>query len=157
MAQRQKARSFRARICKVGINRCVDVPQRVSRALGEDKYVPVKGCVEDVAIRSTLVPRGGGKYRLFIHSRIYKALGVDIGDLVQIRLVRDSRSREIPVPEELAKALRANKDAQASFERLPPGARRGFLQWLAGAKKPETQNRRIKEAVKRLIKYGKRS
>ena len=156
MAQRQKSQSFRAKIYKIGINRCVDVPQRVSRVLGEDKYVPVKGYVEDVEIRSTLVPRGGGKYRLFIHSQTYTTLGVDAGDLVQIWLARDSQSQEIPVPKDVAEALRANKDAQAAFENLPPGARRGFLRWLAGAKRSETRDRRIQEGMKRLIKYRKR-
>ena len=156
MAQRQKAQSFRARIYKVGINRCVDVPQRVSRALGEDKYVSVKGYVEDAEIRSTIVPRGGGIYRLFIHSRTYKALGVDAGDFVQIRLARDSRPRDIPVPKDLSEALRANTDAQAAFESLPPRARREFLQWVAGAKKAETRDRRIQEGMKRLIKCRKR-
>jgi len=113
MAQRQKSQSFRARIYKLGINRCVDVPQGVSRALGEDKYVPVKGCVQDVALRSTLVPRGGGKYRLFIHSRIYEALGVDSGDFVCVHLERDHQSGELSVPKDLSKALRADKDAHA--------------------------------------------
>jgi hypothetical protein len=156
MAPRQKAQSFRAKIYKVGINRCVDVPQRVSRALGDDKYIPVKGCVEDVEIRSTLVPRGGGKYRLFVHSRTYEALGIDAGDFVRIRLVRDSQSRAIPVPRDLSEALRANKDAKAAFEKLAPGARRGFLRWVAGAKRSETRDRRIQEGMKRLIKYKKR-
>jgi hypothetical protein len=132
------------------------VPQRISRALGEDKYVPVKGRVGDVEIHSTLVPRGGGKYRLFIHSRIYEALGVEAGDSVLIRLARDNRPRDIPVPKDLSEALRANKDAQAAFESLPPGARRGFLQWVAGAKKAETRDRRIQESMKRLIKCRKR-
>ena len=156
MTQRQKAQSFRAKIYKVGINRCVDVPQRISRALGQDKDVPVNGYVEDVEIRSTLVPRGGGKYRLFIHSRTYEALGVDAGDVVQICLARDSQSREIPIPKDLSEALRANKNAQAAFENLPPGARRGFLRWLADAKRSETRDRRIQEGIKRLIKYKKR-
>jgi hypothetical protein len=157
MAQRRKAQSFRAKIYKVGINRCVDVPRRVSCALGEGKYVPVKGCVEDVEFRSTLVPRGGGKYRLFIHSRIYKSLGIDSGDVVEIRLTRDSQSREISLPKDVAEALRANKDAQASFEKLPSGARRGFLQWIAGAKKAETRSRRIQEGIRRIIRHRKRS
>ena len=31
---------FSATIYSVGINRCVDVPPRVSKSLGKDKYIP---------------------------------------------------------------------------------------------------------------------
>ncbi len=105
--QRDKAQHFRERIYEVGINRCVDVPERVTRVLGRDKYVPVKGHVENVAMRSTLVPRGGGRHRLFIHSRIWRRLGVDSGDVVRISLLRNGESREVIVPQEIAAALPA--------------------------------------------------
>jgi Domain of unknown function (DUF1905) len=59
----------RAPLKLVGINRCVDVPPRVSRAL---QGRAVEGRIEGVSIRTTVVPRGGGAYRLYVHSTVWR-------------------------------------------------------------------------------------
>ena len=55
---------FRAKIYAIGINRCVDVPQWVSKALGGQTHIRVTGMVGGEGFRSNLAPRGGGMHRL---------------------------------------------------------------------------------------------
>jgi uncharacterized protein YdeI (YjbR/CyaY-like superfamily) len=62
---------------------------------------------------------------------------------------------EAPVPDALAAALRANPAAQATFDGFPPGCRREYCEWVAEAKRPETQAKRVAQAVEWMAE-GKR-
>lgn len=50
---------------------------------------------------------------------------------------------ELPIPEELAAALRSAPEEDARFARLAPGCRREYIEWLTAAKRPETRTRRL--------------
>ncbi len=63
---------FTARIYKLGINPCVDVPLRVGQAFGRRGYVSVTGALNGHPLRATLAPKGGGLYRLFINGEMRK-------------------------------------------------------------------------------------
>jgi len=54
---------------------------------------------------------------------------------------------DLATPSDFEDALRANKTAWDNFERFTPGYRKRYLMWILTAKKPETRNRRIAEAV----------
>ncbi len=62
----------------------------------------------------------------------------------------------LEIPEDLAKALHANKEARGFFEAFPPSAKKQVLYWITMAKKPETRAKRIAEAV-RLAAQNKRA
>lgn len=51
------------------------------------------------------------------------------------------------VPDDLADALAANGESQRRFANFPPSSRRGILEWIAAAKRPETRAARIAETV----------
>jgi uncharacterized protein YdeI (YjbR/CyaY-like superfamily) len=53
----------------------------------------------------------------------------------------------LPVPEDLARALAAMPAAQATFDAFPPGQRREYIEWLTEAKRDETRQRRLAQAV----------
>ncbi|MBN1766447.1 MAG: YdeI/OmpD-associated family protein [Sedimentisphaerales bacterium] len=59
------------------------------------------------------------------------------------------------VPEELAEALKKNKKAKAFFDQLAPTYRKQFIGWIAMAKRQETKERRVKEAITLLAKGQK--
>lgn len=84
---------FSARIYKIWLVRFVDVPPDVSKKLGPENAVPVIGTADGVPLRSTLVPRGNGAYRLAIHGDIRKKLRIDAGAVVEIAIRRDE---EVP-------------------------------------------------------------
>lgn len=51
------------------------------------------------------------------------------------------------VPPDLRALLKKNKTAEKYFNAFPPSSRRGILEWILNAKKPETRQKRIAETV----------
>ncbi len=67
---------------------------------------------------------------------------------------RPSRS-DLPLPEWLKEALMSHPKAWENFEKLPPSHRRNYIGWIGEAKRAETRQKRILEAVKLLEKNEK--
>ena len=61
----------------------------------------------------------------------------------------------IPIPDHLEVALRLNRNAWAKFQRMPPSQRKRYMMWVAEAKKKETRERRVAEAVRLIEKNVK--
>lgn len=53
----------------------------------------------------------------------------------------------LAVPPELAAALAAMPAAKATFDAFPPGQRREYIEWITEAKRDETRQRRLAQAV----------
>ncbi len=54
----------------------------------------------------------------------------------------------LTVPDDLAAALAGYPNATANFEGFPPSARRGILEWIAGAKREPTRAKRVEQTAK---------
>ena len=65
------------------------------------------------------------------------------------------RAAGVPVPEDLAAALKKSKSASEAFETFPPGQRKEYVAWITGAKRDETRRKRVATAVEWLSE-GKR-
>lgn len=156
MAERRGGRRFRARLDSVGVNRCVDVPERVSKALGGATHIPVVGEVEGRPVRTTLVPRGGGRHRLFVHSRIWRELGLDRRGMVTVVLRPDAQPEEVDLPEEIAAAIPEGSEAREALDDLPPPSRRQFVRYVLEAKGADTRARRIREGVEHIVQRLKK-
>jgi uncharacterized protein YdeI (YjbR/CyaY-like superfamily) len=59
---------------------------------------------------------------------------------------------ELPLPEWLKIGLMTSPMAWENFCKLPPSHRRNYILWISDAKKEETRQRRIQEAIGRLEK-----
>jgi len=57
-----------------------------------------------------------------------------------------------PIPDYFAAGLKKNKKANEYFQKLSPSCRREYIIWLATAKRPETQAKRLKETLGALSK-----
>ena len=57
---------------------------------------------------------------------------------------------EPPFPPEFFKAIKKNNQAWQNFQKFPPSHKRQYQMWITSAKKADTRDRRIDEAV-RLI------
>jgi hypothetical protein len=142
---------FSAKIYKVGIIRFVDVPAGVSKTLGDGAaHVPVMGEVEGVPLRSTLVSRGKGCYRLAIHGDIRKKLKVDAGAVVEIAIERDEQSREPALPPALVLALRNSPKAQGVFQKMTTALRRQVVRYLTSVRQQSTLEGRVTKFVRVL-------
>jgi len=134
---------FRGVLNRIGVVRHVDVPPRVSRALGGAKRISVRGTVNGEPFRCTLVPRGDGAHRVAVHSRIWRALGVDAGDKITVELEADDAPIEPRVPTDFQRALDRNAEAAEALARKTPRARREIVRWIESAKAQATRDKRI--------------
>jgi hypothetical protein len=61
-----------------------------------------------------------------------------------------AKMASVVVPPELSKALLRHPEAKAAFEAFSPSHRREYAEWIAEAKKPETKERRVQQALEML-------
>ena len=148
-------RRFLATIYKIWLMRHVDVPEGIGRALeresGKKKHIPVVAVVNGKSARVTLVPAGGGRYRLHLNTQMRKAAGADAGDVVSVELRIDRGSRDLPVPPDLSAGLKRHPKAWRAFQELAPGHRRHFIQWFDSAKSLAARERLRERAVDTLL------
>ena len=64
---------------------------------------------------------------------------------------------EAQMPEAFASALKANKAANSVFTAFSPGSRREYIDWIADAKKPETRDRRVTQAIEWIAEGKQRN
>src|SRR5215469_9033680 len=57
---------------------------------------------------------------------------------------------ELPVPPELATALKRNKKAKSVFEEFPPSHRREYIEWITEAKTDATKEKRVSTTIEWL-------
>jgi uncharacterized protein YdeI (YjbR/CyaY-like superfamily) len=62
--------------------------------------------------------------------------------------------KRVDIPAELGTALKKNKLAAKAFERFSLSCKREYAEWIADAKKPETKQKRLKQAIE-WIAQGK--
>jgi hypothetical protein len=167
MHSNSKSVRFLATIYRIWMMRHVDVPDEVARLLERQmasgnhapkrgnrrkpKYIPVVSIVNGCIARTTLVPAGGGHYRMQINTAQRKAAGADLGDAVRVELRVDLGSRAVRIPADLRQALAKHPTALRAFEKLPPGHRRQFILWLGAAKRPETRRKNLDRAIDHLL------
>ncbi len=142
--------TFRARLYKRGLQRCVAVPKKVSAALGGGTHIAIRGWIEDLEIRSTLSPRGRGLHLLVVNSKIWKPLKLDAGDTLTISLWRDQAPAQFPVPPEFVDALAEDAHARTAYEQRTPAFRRQIANYVAGVKSPAAREKRIAAMLERL-------
>jgi len=148
--------TFAARIQKIWIMRCVDVPREISAAIrkaagGKALHVPVRGWIEGLAMESTLVPAGGRRYRIHVHSRIWRKLRIDAGAAVEVALIIERERRETAVPADLAAGLADEPRALGAFQALTPAFRRQIIIFLEIAKRAKTREKRVLLIVRRML------
>jgi hypothetical protein len=117
------------------------------------KRFPVVATVNGYTWR-TSVARMGGEFLVGLSKEVRTGAGVEAGDNVEVSLELDATPREVEVPEALAVALAADPQAKASFEQMAFTHRKEYARWIAEAKKEETRERRVGQAVE-MIRAGK--
>ncbi|TMJ15011.1 MAG: hypothetical protein E6G94_08190 [Alphaproteobacteria bacterium] len=85
---------------------------------------------------------------------VHKAMALGSGEAKAPRPVKHPKPPAEPPPDLLA-ALDSNPTARATFDLFPPGCRREYVEWVTEAKREETRQKRIAQAVEWLAE-GKR-
>jgi hypothetical protein len=99
----------------------------------------------------------GGEFLLGMSRAVRDQVGAQAGDTVDVEIALDAAPAEIELPEALAAALAGDSAARAGFDGLAPSHRKEYARWIAEAKKDETRDRRVTQALERLREGRPRS
>ena len=119
-------------------------------AVGEGaKRFPVAATINNYTWRTT-VTRMRGEFLLGLNREVRAGAGVEAGDTVQVEVALDAAEREVDVPAALARALEGDDAARAAFDGLAYTHRKEYARWVAEAKREETRERRVAQALEML-------
>lgn len=127
----------------------IPVPDQIVADLGSGKRPPVRVTVAGYTYRSTVASMGGA-FMLPVSAEVRGSAGVAAGDEVDVDIELDIEPREATLPPDFAEALDRDADARRFFDGLSYSKKRWFVLSVEGAKKAETRQRRIAEAVNML-------
>ncbi len=151
--------SFSGTIIKLGINPCLDVPEKVLSKLfkesGKTKGpIPVTGTLNGKPFRQTVV-KYKGEWRLYLNGQMRKDAGIDVGDEGKVKIQFDPNPREVPKHSKFSAALSKDNIAKKAYEKLSPSHQKEILKYLHSSKNPETTARNIEKVIQQL--NGKKS
>lgn len=132
----------------------LEVPAEVMAALGKRKRPPVAVTLNGYLHRTTVAVYGG-KYYLPVRKEIRQAAGLAPGDAVAVTIALDAEPRAVDLPEDFARDLAANTEAQSAFDRLSYSHRKEYVDWIAAAKRDDTRRRRVEKALTMLAEGRK--
>ena len=123
-------------------------------AVGEGaKRFPVVATVNGYTWRTT-VTRMRGEFLLGLNRAVREGAGVEPGDTVEVNVELDTAAREVEVPRALANALAEDSQARVAFDRLAYTHRKEYARWIDEAKRDETRERRLAQALE-MLRQGK--
>jgi hypothetical protein len=102
----------------------------------------------------TSVARREGSYLVGLSRAVREAAGVQAGDELDVALELDAAPRDVEVPEALAAALAGDDAARAALDGLAFTHRKEYARWIAEAKRDETRDRRVEQALE-MLRAGK--
>ncbi len=133
-----------------GMMTVLPVPSDVIRAGGFRARQRVKGRIDRVPIATSLQSSGDGWFALVVNREILKRLGRAAGDPVKVVMELDKGPVVVAVPPALRTALKAEPRAKTVFDKLAPSHQKAYANWISSAKRAETRDARVREAVRML-------
>lgn len=97
----------------------------------------------------------GGKYYLGVWKAVREEHGLREGQQVEVSIEPDRTPRTVQPPAELAAALKKNAAARAGWQAMSYTHQREWAAAIRDAKKPETRERRVAQAIAALVEKGK--
>jgi hypothetical protein len=131
------------------------VPSEMSKEFGTRARVRVRGTIDDLPYKGTLLPNGEGLHFMVVKKEIRDAIGKTAGDEVNVTVQIDSAPRSVTIPEDLQLALEGNAKANAAFNGLAHGHKKEYVDWIEQAKKKETREDRISRALQTILERRK--
>ena len=145
---------FRAQLQPKGPAAAFILDEAQVAAVGEGaKRFPVTATVNGYTWRTSVL-RMGGEFMLGLPREVRVGAGVEAGDEADVTITLDQAAREVEVPPALADALAGDPAAGLAYEKLAFTHRKEYARWIAEAKREETRDRRVQQALD-MIKAGK--
>jgi hypothetical protein len=127
----------------------IRVPDDVMTGLGPSKRPKVIVTINGYTYRTSVASMGGA-YLFGVSADVRQSAGVAAGDDVDVDIELDTAPREVIVPADLAAAVDGDAEARRFFDGLSYTHRRWYVDWIESAKKAETRERRVGQAVVKL-------
>jgi hypothetical protein len=124
----------------------ITIPFDVQKTYGTRARVPVRGTINGFPYRSSIFPMGGC-FMMAVNKELRAGAKAKGGDTITVTMERDDAPRIITPPADLARALKANKTAQAAWDKLSYTHQKEHARAVEDAKRPETRVRRIEKAI----------
>ncbi|MGA8047178.1 MAG: YdeI/OmpD-associated family protein [Dermatophilaceae bacterium] len=96
----------------------------------------------------------GGRNCIGLSKAARAELGVDTAQTVVARVELDDEPRDVELPDELRAALEADPGLRTTFEAMAYSHRKEYARWVGEAKRPETRERRLAQALE-MIREGR--
>ena len=117
-------------------------------SFGAGRSFPVRVTIGHASEPARL-SRMGGENLIGLSRAKREALGVDVGDEVEVRIELDAAPREVDVPDALAQAL-AEAGLREEFDALAYSHRKEHARSVAEAKQVATRERRVRKVLDAL-------
>jgi hypothetical protein len=147
------SKTFKGKIEQAGSRVFVALPFNPNDAWGVKSRHYIAGTVGGHAFRGSL-GADGGRYFLVLGAAWRRDTQLAPGTAVTVELHPEG-PQEATLAPDVAAALASDPSAKAFFDGLATFYRKGFINGIEGAKKPETRARRIAEMME-LLKAGKK-
>lgn len=147
-------KAFKARLTARGPNGAwtfLEIPFNVEKAFGTKARVAVAGTMNGFAFQNSLMPNGDGSHSMTVSKVLQAGAKASAGDIVSVAIDVDRSERVVAIPEELERALAANKRATTAFKALSYSHRKEFAEWISAAKREETRISRAEKAIALVI------
>jgi Domain of unknown function (DUF1905)/Bacteriocin-protection, YdeI or OmpD-Associated len=148
--------NFEARLLKIGAWTLLRLPRGASAKLPSRGMVMAKGTINGLYFQAALEPDGKGGHWLKVDSAMRKAIRADAGDTAALAIEPIKKWPEPRVPDDLRKALAADRRGHDLWMDITPNARWDWIRWINATKNPETRGIRIEKTLSKL-KSGKRT
>lgn len=145
-------KTFKTTIVRDGAMCAIPIPFDPKPVFGKLR-APVKVTLNGYTFRSTIFSMGEGPF-LPLRKSNREAAGLQGGETLSVTLELDQEKREVEPPADLVKALKKVKGAWERWKGLSYTLQREDVEAVEGAKKPETRERRIEKAVRRVTPAG---
>jgi hypothetical protein len=127
------------------------VPFNAGEVFGSKARVAVRGTLNGAPFRNSLLPNGDGTHSMPVNKELMASANAKVGQTVAVVMIVDKDPRLVCAPDDLHIALAKSPAAQQSFEALSYSHRKEYVDWILGAKRQDTRERRIHKAVEMLV------
>lgn len=145
------ALNFRARLQLARGATHLVIPCDVVHALGGGALIPVVLTVNGHPVTTTL-HRVQGTHVTALNRHFRARAGVAAGQEVEVTVRPDDGAarRTVEIPADLVNALDNDPEARRVFHALPSLQQRRYVDWIKLARRTDTRERRVHEAIARL-------
>ena len=142
------AKSFKVTIVRDGSMCFIPVPFDPKPVFGQVR-APVKVTLNGYTYRSTIASMGG-TVCIPLRKSNREAARLEGNETLEVTLELDSEKREIKPPADFAAALKGTPSAWERWRELSYSHQREYVEAIEEAKKEETRQRRIENAVRAI-------